>query len=96
MPTAIDVSVDLSAMVYQKRIDAVFVTDQPKLFDRSRLQLLRLRDDPSSPAAFCPHSSPVPQEKDAPNDQTDEVEREKNQGEIDGDFHARVRGELLV
>jgi len=87
MATAIHISKEISAIVDQKGIHPILLANQPKLFHRSRRHFMHLSNDPSTSPALCLHAPLVAEKNKALSHQPDDVENEKENGNIDGDLH---------
>ena len=77
MTTSIDVGVEITLIIDQKRIDTISLTNEPKLLNATGRQLLHLGDQPSSFAALVLHASLVPNKKISVNEQSGGIENKK-------------------
>jgi hypothetical protein len=88
MAAAINVGVKAPLIVDEKTIDAILITYKPKLFNTTGRQFLHLGNDSASLAALLLHAPLVAPENQSVNNQSDDIEDEKEKGQIKGDRHA--------
>ena len=88
MAAAINIGVKTPLIVDEKSIDAIFIAYKPKLFNTTGRQFLHLRHYSATFAALLLHAPLIAPEKYSVNNQSDDIEDEKEKGQIKGDGHA--------
>jgi hypothetical protein len=88
MAAAIHVGVEISLIIDEKRIDAIFAAYKPKFLDTTGRQLFRFGDNSPAESAFPLHAPLVTPENDSVNNQRDDIQNEKEKGQINGDGHS--------
>ncbi len=86
----------ISLIIDQKTIYAIFLADQPKLFYRTRDHFLDTRYDPSSQPALPIHLGLISKEEDLAEEEAQQVEAQKQKGEINRLGHCGTRQVLLI
>ena len=85
---AIHVRVEAAIMIHQKRIQTVLLANQPEFFDLARSKIRYLDDHAAAFPAFGFHRAPIAREHPGPDRQTNQIESQERQRQIDRDRHA--------
>ena len=80
---AIDVGMKLPLVIDQEAIDPIFLANQPKLLNRSRLHFFHPGNDPATQSTSPFHPGLISEKKKPSNDKSKKEEAEKQNRKID-------------